>query len=110
MNLLDSLEIEDLSADQRELAECIGMDAYKKLLKNYAGSCVYVCKPDTVTLNARNAQIRKEFNGYNYLDLAKKYNLSEISIRRIVSPVIAKVRAAPLPGQVFFFNDDDTKI
>ena len=109
MNLLDSLEIEDLSADQRELAECIGMDAYKKLLKNYAGSCVYVCKPDTVTLNARNAQIRKEFNGYNYLDLAKKYNLSEISIRRIVSPVIAEVRAAPLPGQVSFF-DDDTKI
>lgn len=108
MNLLDELTLEDLGTEQRELAECIGIEAYKKLLINYAGSCVYVCKPDTVTLNARNAQIRKEFNGYNYLELAKKYNLSEISIRRIVSPVITEIKASPLPGQISFF-DDDTK-
>ena len=38
MSLLDKLTLDDLDADQRQLAECIGMEAYRKLLKNYAGS------------------------------------------------------------------------
>jgi len=106
MSLLDNLGIEDLDADQRELADCIGMDAYKKLVKNYAGSFIYICKPDTVTANLRNEEIRRKFNGYNYSELAREYNLAEVSIRRIVSPVIAEVKAAPLPGQVTFWDDD----
>lgn len=106
MSLLDNLEIKDLSADQRELAECIGMEAYKKLVKNYAGSCIYVCKPDTITANLRNEEIRRKFNGYNYSELALEYNLAEVSIRRIVAPVIAEVKAAPLPGQVTFWDSD----
>lgn len=109
MSLLDNLGIEDLDADQRELADCIGMDAYKKLVKNYAGSFIYICKPDTVTANLRNEEIRRKFNGYNYSELAREYNLAEVSIRRIVSPVIAEVKATPLPGQVTFW-DDDVKI
>lgn len=109
MSLLDKITLDDLDEDQRELAECIGLESYKKLVENYAGSYVYVCKPDTVTVNIRNAQIQEEFNGYNYLDLAKKFNLSEISIRRIVSPVLVAVKSAPLPGQVSFF-DDNTEI
>lgn len=106
MSLLDNLEIEDLDGDQRELADCIGMDAYKKLVKNYAGSFIYIRKPDTVTANLRNEEIRCKFNGYNYSELAREYNLAEVSIRRIVSPVIAEVKAAPLPGQVTFWDDD----
>ncbi len=88
MSLLDELTIEDLDCEQKELAECIGLAAYKKLVENYAGSYVYVCKPDTVTKNARNMQIEKEFNGYNYLELAKKFNLSEGSVRRIISAML----------------------
>lgn len=109
MSLLEKLTLEDLDEDQRQLAECIGLEAYKNLLRNYAGSYIYVCKPDTITANVRDEQIRKEFNGYNYLELAKKFNLSEISIRRIVSPVLKVVKAAPLPGQISLF-DDFTKI
>lgn len=109
MSLLEKLTLEDLDEDQRQLAECIGLEAYKNLLRNYAGSYIYVCKPDTITANVRDEQIRKEFNGYNYLDLAKKFNLSEISIRRIVASVLKEVKAAPLPGQISLF-DDFTKI
>lgn len=108
-SLLEKLQLEDLEADQRELADCIGMEAYRKLVENYAGSALYVRKPDTVTATVRNAQIQEEFNGYNYRELAKKFNLSEISIRRIVSPVLIAVKNAPLPGQTSFF-DEDTKI
>ena len=85
MNLLDNITFNDLDADQRELAECIGIDAYRNLLRNYAGSCVYVRKPDRVTNSIRNADIRKEFNGCNHQELAKKFGLSVVTIRRIIS-------------------------
>lgn len=110
MSLLDKLTLDDLDADQRQLAECIGLEAYKKLVRNYAGSSIYVHMPDKITANKRNAEIREKFNGYNFRDLAREFNLSDVSIRRIVSPVLAAVKAAPLPGQTSFFDDDDTKI
>lgn len=99
MSLLDKITLDDLNENQRELAECIGLESYKKLVADYAGSCVYVCKPDTITSNVRNMQIMKEFNGGNYLELAKKYNLTEASVRRIISSVIK--------GQISLFDSEE---
>lgn len=109
MSLLDKLTLDDLDADQRQLAECIGLDAYKKLLKNYAGSPITVRMPKRITIPVRDKEICDKFNGYNYGDLAREYNLSEVSIRRIVSSEISRIKATPLPGQTSLF-DDDTKI
>lgn len=109
MSLLDKLELDDLDEDQRQLAECIGLEAYKNLLRNYAGSSVGVRMPKRITIPVRDKEICEKFNGYNYGDLAREYNLSESSIRRIVSPEIPQIKAAPLPGQTSFF-DDDTEI
>lgn len=83
---LTEITINDLDADQRTLAECIGMDAYINLLKHYAGSYIYVHKPDSVTKSMRNTRIRNEFNGANYQELAAEFGLSEMTIRRVVSP------------------------
>ena len=112
MSLLDKLTLEDLDGDQRELAECIGLEAYKNLLQNYAGSDIRVRMPKRLLIPMRDREIRENFNGYNHRELGLQYELSISSIRRIVSPVIPKIKAAPLPGQVSFFNDDedDTKI
>lgn len=106
MSLLDDITMEELDPEQRQLAECIGLEAYKNLVRSYAGSYVYVCKPDTLTANLRNEEIRRRFNGYNYGELAREFNLAEVSIRRIVSPVLIAVKAAPLPEQTSFFDDD----
>ncbi|MCH5193145.1 MAG: DNA-binding protein [Oscillospiraceae bacterium] len=84
MSLLENMTIDDLDAEQRALAECIGMDAYKNLLENYAGSCIYVRTPDRVTNRIRNECIREKFNGYNYTELAKEFDLSVVTIRRIL--------------------------
>ncbi len=111
MSLLDKLTLDDLDADQRQLAECIGLEAYKKLLKNYAGSDIRVRMPKRLLIPVRDIEIRENFNGYNYRELGLKYDLSVSSIRRIVSPVIPQIKAAPFPGQESFFDDDDdTKI
>ena len=109
MSLLEKLTLEDLDEDQRQLAECIGLEAYKNLLRNYAGSSVGVRMPKRITIPVRDKEICEKFNGYNYGDLAREYDFSEISIRRIISPVLKAVKAAPLPGQISLF-DDFTKI
>ena len=104
MSLLDKLTLDDLDADQRQLAECIGLEAYKKLLKNYAGSSVRVRMPDKITIPLRNKEIKDKFNGSNYGELAREYHLSEDSIRKIVSSEIKRVKYAPLDGQISLFD------
>lgn len=107
MSLLDKITLDDLDEDQRELAECIGIEAYKNLLRHYAGSVVVVRMPKRITLPVRDREICDKFNGYNYGDLAREYDLSEVSIRRIVSDEIPRIKHAPLPGQVSFFDDSE---
>ena len=104
MSLLDKLTLDDLDADQRQLAECIGLEAYKKLLKNYAGSAIRVRMPKRITIPVRNMEIKNKFNGGNYGKLAREYDLSEDSIRKIVSGEIKRIKYAPLDGQISLFD------
>ena len=75
---------EQLSGEQRELAEIIGIDAYRKLVMNYRGTNLYIPKWESILKEVRNKEIRKSFTGSNYLELARKYELSEMPIRRII--------------------------
>ncbi|MDE6798279.1 MAG: hypothetical protein K2J36_09770 [Ruminococcus sp.] len=68
MNVEKIESLEQLSGDQRELAEIIGLDAYRKLVENYGGMCVYIYKLETILRERRNAEIFNEFDGMNYLD------------------------------------------
>ena len=45
---LNNLTLDDLDGDQKELAECIGIEAYIKLVKCFGGLNVYVYKPDSL--------------------------------------------------------------
>lgn len=99
MNIEKITNLDQLSGDQRELAETIGLDAYRKLVENYGGSHVYICKSETVLRELRNIEIYNEFNGFNYRELAKKYNLSEKTVREIVSVI----RNIPVDGQMKLF-------
>ncbi len=91
--------LEQLSGDQRELAEIVGLEAYRKLVANYGGMCVYIYKPETILRELRNTEICNEFNGCNYRELAKKYDLSEKTVREIVSGK----KDEPMDGQISFF-------
>ena len=75
---------EQLSGSSKELADVIGVEAYKKLVQHFGGSYIYINKPDTLTRNERNIEIRKKFNGSNYCQLAQEYQLTENRIRSIV--------------------------
>ena len=51
------MNIEGLSREQRDLMECIGLEAYGKLVKAYGGSRIYIAKPDTVGKSKRNESV-----------------------------------------------------
>lgn len=94
--------IDQLRDDQRELAEIIGLAAYKKLVVNYAGSFLYVQKIDSVLKDLRDDEIREKFDGGNYGKLAREYNLAEATVRDIVAEKRKQLRRAPLEGQMQF--------
>lgn len=81
---LDSLTIDHLDGNQRELALTIGMDAYKKLVARYGGDSIYVAVPKSCSRYSRDEEICNKFTGSNYKELAREYGLSVKRIREIL--------------------------
>ena len=59
---LDQLTLEQLHGNQRELAETIGIEAYKRLVLKYGGGNIYICKPDTLLQPLRDDAIYHHYN------------------------------------------------
>ena len=95
--LLNELKLEDLQGEARELAETIGMDAFRRLVDVYGGT-------GRVYIPIRDRLIRDEYNGSNVYALCKKWNLSEGYVRGIVREKTEQIRRAPLEGQCTLFD------
>ena len=96
----NDIELSDLDGEQLELAETVGINAYRKLVQVYAGQFVYIAKAETVLLKKRNRRIRAEYNGQNVRELAIKYNLSESTIRVLTSTEKKRIENEPTDGQM----------
>ena len=81
MKFFDQIQLDDLKGDQYEIAEIIGIENYKKMVLHFGGDSVYIQKKDTIVKEIRAQHIAREFTGYNYRELALKYNLAERTIR-----------------------------
>ncbi len=85
MDMLDKVKLADLDDDDKALAELIGLESFVKLVRVYGGSYIYLKKLNTVARNVRDEEIRKKFDGSNYYEIAKEYNLSEKMVRNIIN-------------------------
>ncbi len=94
--------VDQLRGEQRELAEIIGLDAYKKLIRHYGGNQLYIQQADSVLKNVRDKELNEKFDGTNYRKLSIEYGISEMTIRDIVAPKRKQLRLAPLEGQMSF--------
>lgn len=82
----DNMTIDVLPGEQQEIAKIVGMEAYLNLVRRYGGCQLYIAKADKLEAVIRDEKIRGEFTGGNIHFLSIKYNLSERTIREIVSP------------------------
>lgn len=84
-NLIDKLQLDNLTDDQKHIAQLVGIDNYKKLVHHFGGCSIYIYKEDTLIKELRDKEIIEKFNGDNYKELALEYNLAERTIREIIT-------------------------
>lgn len=92
-DLIDMLTLDDihtLSDEQQMLVDCVGLEIYKKLLKEYSGVDFYVAKSENVTKAIRDRLIYEEFNGSNIKQLAVKFGMTERNVRSILKKCVQK--------------------
>ncbi len=107
MNINKLSSAEQLREEQKELAEVIGLEAYKKLVCHYGGNQLYIQQVDSVLKDLRDKELNEKFDGSNYKELSREYGISEMTIRDIVAPKRKELRTAPIEGQLSF---DDSEI
>lgn len=101
------ITLENLAPAQREVAEVIGLAPYLALARLVNGDTIYVPKYDSVFTNAeriqRDEEIIGKFDGYNYDELAREYNLCKRTLYNIIpSSARHSKRNGPIDGQVSF--------
>lgn len=94
--------IKELPADQlpepyRLVAHEIGMESAMLLANLFQGTGTYFPKLDTLLQDLRNKKIRAEFDGKNYKELARKYDLTERWIYEIITQEVNE-------NQISFFD------
>ena len=81
MDVLSQAKYEDMTEEQKMLIDTIGADCFMDLVRVYGGSYVYIPKNDNIVRSIRNRNIRNDFNGHNFKELAAKYGLTVARIR-----------------------------
>ena len=104
MDLLDYVEMESLDEDQKKIAELVGMEGFRNLVRTFGGTSIYIPKVESLEKTVRDQRIREEFDGSNYKELAMRYGLTETWIRSIVLDKIREIREMPLEGQMSIFD------
>lgn len=86
-DFLKSLTIDQLEGDALELAQVIGMDAFRSLVSVYGGSdYLYIPQLSKLRASVRNQNIQREYyEGARVRDIARKYHLSTRQISRILN-------------------------
>ena len=104
MDLLDYVEMESLDEDQKKIAELVGMEGFRNLVRTFGGTSIYIPKVESLEKTVWDQRIREEFDGSNYKELAMRYGLTETWIRSIVLDKIREIREKPLEGQMSIFD------
>ena len=81
--MIDKLTIDDVPENLKSVAYAIGIDAFRSLIKCAGGTSIYLPSERCITKPVRDRVIRESFCG-DYRELAKRFGLSEVRIRRIV--------------------------
>lgn len=85
MDYIDfDIEYDSLNEDQKILYDCVGEMVFKRIINVLGGGDIYIPLRKSLSKLSRNEQIKRDFDGDNYKELAKKYKLTTRTIRGIV--------------------------
>ena len=82
-DILQRLTYEDLSQEHQGIADLIGLDVFKTLVRKYGGTYLYIPKEDNITRPIRNTMIKTEFTGSNIRELAKTVSYTHLTLPTI---------------------------
>lgn len=97
-DFLDELGMDDLVGDQREIAEVVGIESYKNLVRTFGGNDIRIFQAETLIKEKRAEEIRSKYNGRNMVELTKQYGISDRTIRYILGTKRC------IPGQIGLFG------
>ena len=100
-----SLCKEEVSELFAQIIDDIGLENAIKIAKIAGGGNLYIPMVETIERPLRDQKIRDEFTGYNFRELAIKYNKSESTIREVCKNIIDKKRKQPIKGQLNLFEE-----
>lgn len=81
--MINKLTIDDVPENLKSVAYAIGIDAFRSLIKCAGGTSVYLPSERCITKPVRDRVIRESFCG-DYKEMAKRFGISEVRIRKIV--------------------------
>lgn len=81
--MLEKITYKDIPENSQDLAQLIGIETFKKLVKYMGGSSIYIPKEQTLTRSIRNKIIKENFSG-DIKILAKKHQITQTQIRNIL--------------------------
>ena len=81
--MINKLTIDDVPENLKSVAYAIGIDAFRSLIKCAGGTSVYLPSERCITKPIRDRVIRDSFCG-DYKEMAKRFGISEVRVRRIV--------------------------
>jgi Mor family transcriptional regulator len=103
----EKVQISDFPVNFQPIAKAVGIADALLIVKTSGGINQYVPKYDALISAARDRVILEEFNGYNFKELALRYNLTEVWIRNIVEKdTRVKARQEFLKNQLPLFPDE----
>lgn len=83
-NLSKTVNVNILPEQYREIANAIGFENFYKLSGLLGGATWYIPTQKSLMKDAIHLNVINDFTGYNYKELAIKYDLSERTIRNII--------------------------
>ncbi len=81
------IKLNDIPDNFHAMVEVIGIEKFLEISKFYGGMNMYIPIYSSLIREARNREIIEKYNGVNVNELAIKYGISVVSVRRIIKNI-----------------------
>lgn len=78
-------DLKDLPEQLQEVLRLTGLENFVELCFYMSGTTLYIPKLERIVNPARARLLVREFNGGNYAQLAKKYDITETWVRQVIN-------------------------